>query len=520
MAILTSKHLIEDGWTPGPHFGQALERAREYEQRGIDDVKYLLKLLRRDFEEAFREKIAMRSEPLPFSEAILPTGPEDEKNIGAVRRLMNELMRTPVVKFGAVMPDACPAGSATATIPVGGVIGVENAILPSAHSADICCSMFATFFLSDLPVPELLDRLTESTRFGAGGRHPENRVDHPVLHEDVWSNPFLHGLQERAAMHMADQGDGNHFAYIGHVTHTPTFLAALRQAGYGNLANALAPEKSSRVLITHHGSRGLGSAVYSRGHKAALAESGRIAVGIPPAAAWLDVRKEIGAAYWDALQYVSRWTRANHEAIHDRFLQKSGATGLASFGNEHNFVWRRGDIFYHGKGATPAWKDDEGRPLLGLIPLNMASPVLMVLGLDNADHLSFAPHGAGRNLSRRALMDKVGTDPGQIRDVIRETTSQIHVRWYCGGPDLSETPIAYKPAEQIEAQITQFGLAAIIAKIEPLGCIMAGDAGPAPWRQRKEELSPKQLRAIEQRAERRKGRQSAKNMDFDDEADE
>jgi len=67
--------------------------------------------------------------------------------------------------------------------------------------------------------------------------------------------------------------------------------------------------------------------------------------------------------------------------IHDRFLQQlslkeSGETRARLF-NAHNFVWKRGDTFLHGKGATPAWKSEDGLPLLGLIPLNMASPIFI-----------------------------------------------------------------------------------------------------------------------------------------------
>lgn len=35
-----------------------------------------------------------------------------------------------------------------------------------------------------------------------------------------------------------------------------------------------------------------------------------------------------------------------------------------------------------------------------LIPLNMAEPVLIVEGNTTATNLGFAPHGAGRNMSR------------------------------------------------------------------------------------------------------------------------
>src|SRR5690606_26584923 len=100
-----------------------------------------------------------------------------------------------------------------ASIPVGGAIAVENAIIPSAHSADICCSMFATFYEERSSVASELDALMDVTRFGTGHRHLDLLVDDPVHEEDVWDNPFLIGLKDRTKLHMADQGDGNHFDY-------------------------------------------------------------------------------------------------------------------------------------------------------------------------------------------------------------------------------------------------------------------------------------------------------------------
>ena len=522
--VLTGEELIEAGWLEGPDIGILLRKAQEYEARGITDRTYLLKLLRRDVPQ-IKPKIALRTEPAPHSEAIEPTGTDDTITISNVRKLMRELLHTPVVEQGALMPDACPAGHAKATIPVGGAIAVRNAIIPSAHSADICCSMHATFFTCGKAVSPMLDDLMASTRFGMGGRKEEDWVPHPVLNEPVWNNSFLQGLQRHAAMHMADQGDGNHFAYIGRVTVNGLLLEHLETSGHGIHAEAVKDHNECFALITHHGSRGLGAHVYARGQKAALAHVKRVAEGIPDAAAWLDYGTDDGQEYWEALQYVSRWTKANHESIHARFLEKAGATGLTSFGNEHNFVWKRGDIFLHGKGATPAWKDELGRPLLGLIPLNMAAPVLLVLGKDNAEHLSFAPHGAGRNHSRSAITKPFKDDNGEIDEKklnasIATTTKGLDIRWYYGKPDISESPIGYKPAEQVKAQIHHFGLADVIAEITPLGCIMAGDSGPPPWIKRKQELTPKQIRAIEHRADRRKERTRLKHANDSDKDDE
>jgi RNA-splicing ligase RtcB len=276
------------------------------------------------------------------------------------------------------------------------------------------------------------------------------------------------------------------------------------------------------VLVTHHGSRGLGAQLYKRGQKAAEKHTNKIAKGIPKAAAWIDFDTEVGEEYWQALQYVGRWTKANHQSIHARFLERCGGERVTEFGNEHNFVWRRGNQFLHGKGATPAWKDDAGNPLLGLIPLNMSSPILMVLGRDNEDFLSFCPHGAGRNVSRTATLRPFKNKDGELDEervaaAIAAATEGIDVRWYYGKSDLSESPLGYKSAAQVKEQIQHFGLADIVAEIEPLGSIMAGDTGPAPWMRRKDILSPKQIRQIGHRAERRKTHQKLGHPDeFED----
>ena len=209
MPLVTGQDLIDAGWQPGPQFPELLSLALGYEERGITDPAYILKLLERDFPKE-DPKLTMRDEAIPFSEAIEATCEADEKNIGAVRRFMGQLLKTPIIEAGTVMPDACPAGAAEATIPVGGAIAVKNAILPAAHSADVCCSMYATVFRGGESTSAIFDALMDSTRFGYGGRKPEDRVHHPVIDEPVWSNKFLSGLQEHAAMHIADQGDGNH----------------------------------------------------------------------------------------------------------------------------------------------------------------------------------------------------------------------------------------------------------------------------------------------------------------------
>jgi tRNA-splicing ligase RtcB (3'-phosphate/5'-hydroxy nucleic acid ligase) len=268
-------------------------------------------------------------------------------------------------------------------------------------------------------------------------------------------NPFLKGLERFAIGHFATQGDGNHFAYVGHLKST------------GQVA-----------LVTHHGSRGLGAQVYKRGMTVAKKHTAIHAPKVPDHNAWIRASSEDGRAYWEALQIVRLWTKANHIAIHDLTAAKIGNAIADRFWNEHNFVFRKSDgLFYHGKGATPNWpgfsEDDDGRTL---VPLNMAEPVLLLKHKNKGDALGFAPHGAGRNVGRKAF----------LRENRPQLPDGIDARFYCGRPDLSELPEAYKNAASVRSQIERFGLGEVIDEVIPYGSIMAGDwEVDAPWRKAK-----------------------------------
>ena len=479
--MITGNDLITWGFptNAGEAFGAALSLAQELEASGapLDDIKTSV------FGLVPKSKIEMKSTPYSWNEAIVAENDYDLENIKKVREVMSQLMTCPAIKRGAVMPDACPAGSQWGTIPVGGAIEVDNAIIPASHSADVCCSMYVSFFQDDRTPKRILDSLQRHTHFGAGGRRNGEFIHHPVIDALDENNRFLSGLGTIAAAHMGTQGDGNHFAYLGEIEITPSFIEDLIDAGYESDAYVFEHYVNEKLyaLVTHHGSRALGAHVYRRGIDTAQRLTNKIAKDVPKTCAWIPYDTDEGKEYWDALQYIREWTKINHEVIHGRVV---GNRSIHTYFNEHNFVWKRGDSFYHGKGATPAWDRR-----IGIIPLNMASPILLVIGKDNDDFLSFAPHGAGRNVSRTETLRPYMKENGErdelaISKAVAKQTEHLDIRWYSGEADLSETPMGYKSAAQIKDQINYFDLATVTAEITPLGCMMAGHVEPF-WRKKK-----------------------------------
>jgi tRNA-splicing ligase RtcB len=276
-------------------------------------------------------------------------------------------------------------------------------------------------------------------------------------------NDFLRPHAGAAVEHFATQGDGNHFFYVGRVRST------------GRIA-----------LVTHHGSRKPGALLYKAGMAVAERFRRELSPETPSHNAWIPSETKEGRDYWNALQTVRAWTKANHFAIHALVADRLGARSEDRFWNEHNFVFRKSDgLFYHAKGATPAFRgfaeDDSG---LTLIPLNMAEPILIARGRNADNGLGFAPHGAGRNFSRTAYMKRIA---GRTEaEIVAEQTRGIDARFFCGIPDISELPLAYKSAATVRRQIEEYGLAEVVDTIEPIGCIMAGEwQRDAPWKRKK-----------------------------------
>ncbi|AWV98535.1 RtcB family protein [Arcticibacterium luteifluviistationis] len=453
---ITGKTLIKLGFIPAKWFTNAIDHINENNLETTEMLSYL---------EQFKlgPMLPLHETPVKYAINIKANNELETENLESVMTTMNLVMKTPTVVGGAIMPDSCPTGS-PGTIPVGGVVITKNAIHPGMHSADICCSVM----LSDFGKVEpkiILDAAHSITHFGPGGRTRENQFKFPSeLLEAFEGNSLLRENQmiQTARSHLGTQGDGNHFLFVGKSKKT------------GNT-----------MMITHHGSRGVGAKLFSKGMKIAERFRKQLSQDTLPQNAWIPADSEEGINYWNALQIIREWTKQNHICIHNATAQKASAEVENRFWNEHNFVFKEDDLFYHAKGATPL-KNSFMPDITGprLIPLNMSEPILIVEGESTDSNLGFAPHGAGRNLSRtrhrKSKADK------SIDEVFSEETEGLDIRFFSDEIDVTELPSAYKKAAAVRDQMNEFGLGTVTDEVLPYGCIMAGNwQKNAPWKLKK-----------------------------------
>jgi tRNA-splicing ligase RtcB len=370
---------------------------------------------------------------------------------GGAHAQMRQSCALPMAVGAALMPDAHVGYG----LPIGGVLALDNAVVPYAVGVDIACRMKLSIL--DTP-PNLLDKnfhwfktaLEKGTRFGVGSEH-ETPQDHPVMDEDWTITRITREHKDKARRQLGTSGSGNHFVEFGVVT-----LDA-RDEQLGLDAGQYV------ALLSHSGSRGSGAAVcdvYSRMAQARLPKKyvdfGRLA--------WLSLDSEAGQEYWAAMNLMGDYAAANHAVIHRLVAKQLGAHVLAGVENHHNFAWKEQhggrEVVVHRKGATPA-----GAGVLGVIPGSMADPAFVVRGKGSAESLDSASHGAGRRMSRTAARDKYN-----FRAVQKDLLAKgIHV--LSAGSD--EVPYVYKNIHDVMAQ--QQDLVEVVARFDPKIVKMSDD---------------------------------------------
>ena len=375
----------------------------------------------------------------------------------AAHSQMRQSCALPMAVGAALMPDAHVGYG----LPIGGVLALENAVVPYAVGVDIACRMKLSVL--EMPAESLTDRLKfdlferaleQGTRFGVGSAY-QRKQEHAVMDLDWNVTSITRENKDKAWKQLGTSGSGNHFVEFGLLTLPANDAELGLEAG------------EYVALLSHSGSRGTGASVcstYSAIARAQLPKKyeslGRLA--------WLDLDSEAGQEYWAAMNLMGEYAAANHDVIHRLVSKLLGAKIVAGVENHHNFAWKEThggrEVIVHRKGATPA-----GAGVLGVIPGSMADPAFIVRGKGVAESLNSASHGAGRCMSRTAAKSKF------TWKAVKNDLEKRGVHVLSAGAD--EVPGVYKNINDVMRE--QQDLVEIVARFNPKIVKMCGDGSQA-----------------------------------------
>ncbi len=436
---LRGKDLIKLGYPEGPAVGMAINMMlKHYRKKPKDEVLSLLKeviehpddfaddkvlgrIVRELRGQAEKEEIALREESEEY-----PIFGQKEIEQGALNQ-MDVAMRLPVAVGGALMPDAHQGYG----LPIGGVLAVDNAVIPYGVGVDIGCRMCLSVYDRSVDFLEnkrndLKRILASNTRFGFDAF--EKPMDDEIFSRSEFNEiKVVKSLKQKAVAQIGSSGGGNHFVEFGWV----------RLDHFPNALNL--PEGDYLAVLSHSGSRGLGASIAQHYTKIAMEKT-----LLPKQAkhlAWLGLDTEEGAEYWLAMNLAGDYASACHHHIHHRIGRALGETPIARVENHHNFAWKEilpdgKEVVVHRKGATPAKKGE-----LGIIPGSMTAPGFIVSGKGSDHSLQSASHGAGRVMSRRQAKESIPKKEFR-QHLIKHKVDLI-------GGDLDEAPFAYKDIHQV-----------------------------------------------------------------------
>lgn len=163
--------------------------------------------------------------------------------------------------------------------------------------------------------------------------------------------------------------------------------------------------------------------------------------------------------YIHDMKLTQKFAVLNRKAMVDVILSGMGLTPADEFTTIHNYIDT--DAMILRKGSVSARK---GEKLL--IPINMRDGSLICIGKGNEEWNCFAPHGAGRLMSRHAAFQALSMEEFQKEMEGIYTT--------CVVPEtLDESPMAYKSMAEIIDQIEP--TVEIVQRIRPVYNFKAAD---------------------------------------------
>jgi tRNA-splicing ligase RtcB len=287
--------------------------------------------------------------------------------------------------------------------------------------------------------------------------------------------------KKRQREEMGTLGSGNHYLEVQHV-------AKIFDAG---MAAAFNLEEGDIVLSIHCGSRGLGHQIGTEFLTRMAAAAPQYGIDLPDRElACAPINSPVGEAYLGAMRAAINCALANRQiithlarrAVNEVFPAAElpllyDVSHNTCKTEEHVVDGRKMQLFVHRKGATRAFGPGHisvpdplqqvGQPVL--IGGTMGTASYILAGTKKSMELAFgsACHGAGRSMSRhQALRQWRG------REVIDNlATRGVLIRSRSMRGVAEEAPGAYKDVSVVVEAADRAGLAALVARLEPVICI-------------------------------------------------
>jgi tRNA-splicing ligase RtcB len=336
-------------------------------------------------------------------------------------------------------------------MPIGGVIATRDVVVPAWIGYDIGCGMCAVKTTFDAyAVKEHGKRIFDAVyrTVPVGFKHNKKPYMTRKLDGLPSSDWFKKMFQESGGFNqIGTLGGGNHFIEIG-----------------------VGMDEHVWIII-HSGSRNVG-------HKTAtfyMKEACYLVTGQRKAREWhygfdqgaMDkVERRLALNYIQDMNVCLEFALENRRVIAERvedaiWNAMGGVKGEILWDtlinrNHNHAEWRpmqQGTLWIHRKGATHA---EKGMP--GVIPGNMRDGSFIVTGRGNVSSLFSSSHGAGRVLGRKQAKETLKLE--DFENTMGNVVAKVDVQ------TLDESPMAYKPVEQVMAD--QSDLVEIINRVIPI----------------------------------------------------
>jgi len=409
-------------------------------------------------------------------------------------------------------------------IPIGAVLGLDNAIMPAAVGYDINCGMrllrtpfakgdidtaeIAASIARDIPLGEgkanlTLDKTSLDAVAGIGvaaipslaqrlnhraweAFDPDEFADDLKRIEDNGRLPGdLAAVPNLAAQKGSDQlgtlGGGNHFIeiqYIQEILDAP-------------LAQTFGLFKNQIVVMIHSGSRRFGYEIAD--HYMAMAAQRPEMADRKKMLSFLSTDTDAGRNYIAAMAAAANFAFANRHImallVRRCFNRMFGPTPLKLvYDIAHNIAkletHEGNKLWVHRKGATRAFGPmnmsntiftETGQPII--TPGSMGTASYLLVGTGNSEEsLCSVNHGAGRVMSRTAALGKshrgkILTSPLITDDQFNRSMKGIKLITGDKRRIKEEAPAAYKNIDEVVRIVVECGWAKAVARMLPLAVL-------------------------------------------------